>query len=83
MLDFLETGNFARMSFILIVAIIILIISILELSRRITKQKYTVLDDRLMLDISPMILIKGVFVSFYTTFLDWVYSWFLISSGTC
>ena len=100
MLDFLETGNFARMSFILIVAIIILVISILELSRRITKQKYTVLDDRLMLsikalggiaglsglyfqtqglylayqaileaaDISPMILIKGVFVSFYTTF---------------
>ena len=100
MLDFLETGNFARMSFILIVAIIILVVSIIEVTRRVTKQKNTVLDDRLMLsikalggiaglsglyfqtqglyhayqaileaaDISPMILIKGVFVSFYTTF---------------
>ncbi len=100
MLDFLATGNSLRMSIILIIGIIVLVVSIVEVYRRITKQDYTVLDDRLMLsikalggiaglsglyfqtqglylayqaimeaaDISPMILIKGVFVSFYTTF---------------
>ena len=100
MKEFLVTGNLPRMSFILIVGIIILVVSIVELYRRISKQKYTVLDDRLMLsikalggiaglaglyfqtqglylayqaiqqaaDISPIIVIKGVFVSFYTTF---------------
>ena len=100
MKEFLVTGNLTRMSFILIVGIIILVVSIVELYRRISKRKYTVLDDRLMLsikalggiaglaglyfqtqglylayraiqeaaDISPIIVIKGVFVSFYTTF---------------
>ena len=100
MLDFLVTGNALRMSVILSIGIIVLVVSIIEVLRRVTKQEYTVLDDRLMLsikalggiagitgvyfqtqglylayqaimeaaDISPMILIKGVFVSFYTTF---------------
>jgi len=100
MLDFLVTGNTLRMSVILTIGVIILVVSIIEVVRRITKQDYTLLDDRLMLsikalggiagiagvffqtqglyqayqaileaaDISPIILIKGVFVSFYTTF---------------
>jgi len=100
MLDFLETGNTLRMSIILIIGIIVLVASIVEVYRRITKQDYTLLDDRLMLsikalggiaglsglyfqtqglylayqaileaaDISQIILLKGIFVSFYTTF---------------
>jgi biopolymer transport protein ExbB/TolQ len=100
MKEFLVTGGIEGMSLILIIAIIVLVISILEIARRLTKQKYTVLDDRLMLsikalggiagiaglffqtlglylafqaiqaaaDISPIIVLKGVFVSFYTTF---------------
>lgn len=100
MKEFLVTGDSGRMSFILILGIIILIISVITALRRITHQKYSVLDERLMLsikylggiaflsglffqtlglymafqaiveaaDISPMLVMQGVFISFYTTF---------------
>ena len=100
MKEFLVTGGITGMSFILILGIIVLVISIVVLIRRITGQSYSVLDERLMLsikalggvaglsglflqtlglylafqaiqqaaDISPIIVMKGVFVSFYSTF---------------
>jgi len=100
MKQFLVTGDTGKMSFILILGIIILIISVITVLRRITHQKYSVLDERLMLsikylggiaflsglffqtlglylafqaivdaaDISPMLVMQGVFISFYTTF---------------
>ncbi len=100
MKEFLVTGDAGKMSFILILGIIILIISIITALRRITHKKYSVLDERLMLsikylggiaflsglffqtlglymafqaiveaaDISPMLVMQGVFISFYTTF---------------
>ena len=99
MKEFLITGNLLRMSFILILGIIILLISILATARRIMHQEYSLLDEKLMLsikslggiaglaglffqtvglylafqaiqaaaDISAIIVMKGVFVSFYTT----------------
>ena len=99
MKEFLVTGDFLRMSIILILGIIILLISILATARRIMHQEYSLLDEKLMLsikslggiaclagllfqtvglyrafqaiqaatDISAIIVMKGVFVSFYTT----------------
>ena len=99
MKEFLVTGDFLRMSIILILGIIILLISILATARRIMHQEYSLLDEKLMLsikslggiaglaglffqtiglyraflaiqaatDISAIVVIKGVFVSFYTT----------------
>ena len=99
MKEFIITGNFLRMSIILILGIIILLISILATARRIMHQEYSLLDEKLMLsiktlggiaglaglffqtiglylafqairaaaDISAIIVMKGVFVSFYTT----------------
>jgi hypothetical protein len=100
MKEFIVTGGPWGMSFILILGIIILIISIITALRRITHQKYSVLDERLMLsikylggiaflsgmffqtlglylayqaiveaaDVSPILVMQGVFISFYTTF---------------
>ena len=99
MKEFLVTGDFLRMSIILILGIIILLISILATARRIMHQEYSLLDEKLMLsikslggiaglaglffqtvglylafqsiqaaaDISSIIVMKGVFLSFYTT----------------
>lgn len=99
MKEFLITGNLLRMSFILILGIIILLISILAAARRIKHQEYSQLDEKLMLsiktlggiaglaglffqtiglylafqairaaaDISAIVVMKGVFLSFYTT----------------
>ncbi len=99
MKEFLITGNLLRMSFILILGIIILLISILATARRIMHQEYSPLDEKLMLsikylggiaglaglffqtvglyrafqaiqaatDISAIVVMKGVFLSFYTT----------------
>jgi biopolymer transport protein ExbB/TolQ len=100
MQEFLLTGNLLRMSFILILGIIILLISILATARRIMHQEYSLLDEKLMLsikslggiaglaglffqtwglylafqaiqaasDISSIVVMKGVFVSFLSTF---------------
>jgi biopolymer transport protein ExbB/TolQ len=100
MKEFLVTGGPWGMSFILILGIIILTISIITALRRILRQKFSVLDERLMLsikylggiaflsglfcqtlglylayqaiveaaDVSPMLVMQGVFISFYTTF---------------
>ena len=100
MKEFLVTGDFLRMSIILILGIIILLISILATARRIMHQEYSLLDEKLMLsikslggiacltglffqtlglylafqaiqaaaDISPFIVMKGIFLSFYSTF---------------
>ena len=99
MKEFLVTGDFLRMSIILILGIIILLISILATARRIMHQEYSLLDEKLMLsikslggiaclaglflqtiglylafqaiqaaaDISAIVVMKGVFVSFYST----------------
>ena len=100
MKEFIVTGNFLRMSIILILGISIISISILAIARRIMHLEYTRLDEKLMLsikslggiaglaglffqtmglylafqaiqaaaDISSIIVMKGVFLSFYTTF---------------
>lgn len=99
MKEFIVTGNFLRMSIILILGISIISISILAIARRIMHLEYTRLDEKLMLsikylggiaglaglffqtvglylafqaiqaasDISAIIVMKGVFLSFYTT----------------
>ena len=100
MKEFIVTGNFLRMSIILILGISIISISILAIARRIMHLEYSLLDEKLMLsikslggiaglaglffqtmglylafqaiqaaaDISSIIVMKGVFLSFYTTF---------------
>ncbi len=99
MKEFIVTGNFLRMSIILILGISIISISILAIARRIMHLEYTRLDEKLMLsikylggiaglaglffqtvglylafqaiqaasDISAIVVMKGVFRSFYTT----------------
>ena len=100
MKQFIVTGGVEGMSMILIIGIIVLVISILEVARRVSGREFTVLDERIMLsiktlggiagitgvffqtfglyqafqaiqaaaDISPIIVMKGVFISFYATF---------------
>ena len=97
MSEFLITGGVAGMTLILILGIAMLMVSIIEITRRLTKLPFTQLDHKLLLsipslggiallfglfyqvlglyqayqfiqaagDISPMMVMSGVFVSFY------------------
>ena len=97
MKEFILTGGPTGMTFILLLGIIILVVSLIEISRRLSKVKFNNLDNKLLLtisslggfailfglfyqvlglyqayqaimiadDISPMIVMGGVFVSFY------------------
>ena len=99
MKEFLFTGGILGMSSILILGIVVVLITVIEVIRRLTNNDFTVLDKKLMLsiralggialiagifwqtvglygafqaikmaaDISPSIVMGGVFVSFYTT----------------
>lgn len=97
MKEFILTGGPTGMTFILLLGLVILIVALVEISRRLSKARVTTLDNRLLLtisslggftvlfglfyqvlglyqayqfirmagDISPQIVMGGVFVSFY------------------